>query len=186
MATTWAATASNQAVTREALQDALNSNVFNWSGGFVPTTDITKCVNKDDSWRTYVNIDIPTSVDANQLMVKSDFVVPSGSENGTGVGGRRDGDNVYLRSTFSSSGNSNTIIIDSPTCKTYGVYGNTTGTITFTVRNLSNQDIKFWIVEGGTTCPIGGTEYNSYVHNPTLKKNFLIVPVWTGSSYVLV
>lgn len=186
MATTWAATASNQAVTREALQDAINNNIFNWYQALIPTTDITKCVNRNDAWLQYVVINQPVGLTSNQIVVKSDITVLSGFDKGTSIGGRRDGADVDIHVTFSSTGNTVSYTINSTTCKPYRVFGNTTDTLTIVLKNSSNQNIKFWLSDNGSTCPVGGTQYNSYVITPTSIKNLLFVPVWTGSSYVLV
>jgi hypothetical protein len=189
MATTWAATANNQAVTRQALQNAIDTNQLNYGNAFIPTTEITKCVNRFDAeFLRYVGIDTPIGVASNQLLVKQNFLITPTYEYAVAIGGRRNGGDVYVYIDDSTIIASEVCILDSTTCTVYGAFGGYANgdTITITVKNLSNQNIKFWMTEGGVTCPTGGTEYSSFVYTATSKRNFLIVPVWTGSSYVLV
>jgi len=183
MATTWAGTASNEAITRGALQDAIDTNVFNWYNTFIPSSDPNRAIIFGDTFANYISMNGIAGQGLNQLLVKSD-IVDNTAANSVGIGGRRDGANVTVRISFSSGGISS-ITLNSATCTPYGSVGGP-GSITITVRNASSQDIKFWLTEGGTSCPTGGTEYNSFTYTPSSRRNFLIVPVWSGGAYVLV
>lgn len=187
MATTWAATANNQAVTRQALQDAINTNALNFGTTFIPTTDITKCVNSLDAVSKYSYIDYPPAYADNKILVKDKFIVKPSYEYGISIGGKRDGADVDILVTLTSPNTIFYFTLTEANCKLFGTVGGyISGTVTISVNTLSNQPIKFWMTEGGVACPTGGTQYDSYVYTPASKRNFLIVPVWTGSSYVLV
>ncbi|MBN8665803.1 MAG: hypothetical protein J0L83_14575 [Chitinophagales bacterium] len=69
-ATTWAATNSNEMVTRAALLDAVNNGVFT-ANTTIPNDD--ECVTREQA-QAYVNINAITGYDMNELVPKSAFV----------------------------------------------------------------------------------------------------------------
>lgn len=188
MATTWAGTANNQAVTRAALQDGINTNQLNFKDEFIPTTDPNKCIIRDTSFRVkYVYTDNFPSVASNELMMKSDYVTGSVYDYGIGIGGRRDGNNVDIYTRIPGGGILDTL--NSSICKPIDIISfpvNSVVTMSVFSGSFPGQDIKFYLTEGGTTCPNSGTQYSIYTFTLTGKRNFLITPVWNGSSYVLV
>ncbi len=189
MSTTWAGTASNQLVTRQALQNAIDTGAVAWryDSIFIPNTDITKTIT-DSEARQYSSIpyQIPNNA-ANKVIPKSLY---EGMAYTMTIGGRRDGANLTLYVSYTAGG-AYTDYLTSSVCT---IFGNTSpgsssvGTMFLTTGGLGDPRVKFYLTEGGISCPISGTKYNDYVIAGPLTRNYniLITPVWDGTAYEMV
>ena len=104
-ATTWAATNSNEMVTRAALLDAVNNGVFT-ANTTIPNDD--ECVTREQA-QAYVNINAITGYDMNELVPKSAFVAATVyyGQTVTGQCGYNDGFHNWAGWTSSSAALSN-------------------------------------------------------------------------------
>ena len=184
MSTTWAGTASNQTITYQALQDALDTGVLARQSTFIPTNNQNKCINYIDS-STYAIVPSATSDQNLRLKTKSFYV---SSTYGISIAGRRDGSAITVFGSLNGGGGA-TMPIPGSTCSVFGQFSyGTAGTITLfiTAGTFGGQRYKFYLTDAGATCPSSGTQYSDYsITNPITKNyNLFVVPVWTGTAYV--
>jgi hypothetical protein len=187
MSTTWNGTASNQLVTRQALQNAIDTGALGWnpnSNAFIPNTNINICVNYLSA-TSYVNI--PSLIGSDTRVIpKSSYTGISYTIN---IAGRVDGANMTLFIAFPIAGAYSKTISNS-VCAIIGGGTSTsnagTATLFITAGSFGGTRYKFYLVEGGITCPSSGTQYNDYPITTPLTRNynFFVVPVWTGTAYV--
>lgn len=185
MSTTWAGTASNQLVTRQALQDAIDTGAIAWNSTFIPTTEINKTINYGLA-DTYARIPF-ASGGSSRVIPKSLY---EGLAYTIATGGRRDGADLTLYVLYSGGG-AFTQFLNSSVCTISGSSSSSvagTGTIFLTTGGLGGPRVKFYLAEGGISCPVSGTKYNDYVVTTPLTRNynFLITPVWDGTAYEMV